>query len=218
MKAFIVALTVAFSLASVAVQAEGDELIAELQEIQHAWEQANYETSDADAKVRSLESLSARTEAFVHKYPNRAEPLVWHGIVLSTSAGAKGDLGALSLAKKSRDSLLAAVKLDPQALGGSAYTSLGALYYKVPGWPLGFGDRKEADRCLRKALELNPAGIDPNYFYGELMFEEGKYGDAISYLRKALAAPARPDRPVADSGRRAEIVALMARARSKQKI
>jgi len=149
-------------------------------------------------------------------HPDRAEPLVWQGIVLSTYAGVKGGLGALSLAKESRDSLLAAVKLNGDVLNGSAYTSLGALYYKVPRWPVGFADHDKAAEYLRKALALNPDGIDPNYFYGELMFEEGDYAQALRYLRKAVAAPLRPERPLADSGRRGEINALIARARAKQ--
>ncbi len=52
--------------------------------------------------------------------------------MLSTYAGAKGGLGALSLAKKSRAVLESALMIDDQALQGSAYTSLGALYAKVP--------------------------------------------------------------------------------------
>jgi tetratricopeptide (TPR) repeat protein len=193
-----------------------DPLTTELLVIQHDWEKANYQIPDATAKRDALEALSTRAEALVHQYPTRAEPLVWKGIVLSTYAGAKGGLGALSLAKQSRESLLAALKLDSAALGGSAYTSLGALYYKVPGWPIGFGDRDKASEYLRKALALNPEGIDPNYFYGELLFESGDYAQSMRYLQKALAAPARPDRPVADAGRKGEITALMARVRAKQ--
>jgi cytochrome c-type biogenesis protein CcmH/NrfG len=191
-----------------------DEMSTELLSIQRAWEQANYEAPNADAKAKSLEQLSARAQAFVQRFPGHAEPLIWQGIVLSTYAGAKGGLGALSLAKKSRDSLLAALKLDPAALDGSAYTSLGALYYKVPGWPIGFGDKDKAAEFLRKGLEQNPDGIDPNSFYGEFMFEQKKYTDALRYLEKARSAPARPERPLADSGRRAEVEALITRVRA----
>jgi tetratricopeptide (TPR) repeat protein len=196
--------------------AQDDTMASELLTIQHAWEKANYETPDSDAKKRMLEELGGRSEALAQRYPNRAEPLVWEGIVLSTYAGAKGGLGALSLAKKSRDCLLQAVKLDPEALQGSAYTSLGALYYKVPGWPIGFGDQARAADYLRKALALNPEGIDPNYFFGELLYEKGDYAQSLAYLQKALAAPSRPDRPIADSGRRGEISALIAKVRAKQ--
>jgi hypothetical protein len=107
--------------------ASDEEMSSELLSIQRAWEKALYATADSGAKTSSLEQLSARADTFVRSFPGRAEPLIWQGIVLSTYAGAKGGLGALSLAKKSRDSLLAALKLNPVALNGSAYTSLGAL-------------------------------------------------------------------------------------------
>jgi tetratricopeptide (TPR) repeat protein len=204
----------ALLLALPALAFAADDMSTELLSIQHAWEQANYATTAPDAKAKSLEELSSRADSLVQRFPGRAEPLIWQGIVLSTYAGAKGGLGALSLVKKSRDSLLAALKLNPAALDGSAYTSLGALYYKVPGWPLGFGDKAKAEEFLRKGLEQNPEGIDPNFFYGELMFEEKKYADSLRYLEKARAAPARPERPLADSGRHAEIEALISRVRA----
>jgi len=195
--------------------AQEASLTTELTDIQQGWDQANYQAASAADKQRQLEALSARSEALARKYPRHAEPLVWEGIVLSTYAGAKGGLGALSLAKKSRDCLLAATRIDPAALRGSAYTSLGALYYKVPGWPIGFGDRDKANDFLRKALALNPDGMDPNYFIGELLYEQGEYSRSLQHLQKALEAPPRPDRPVADAGRRAEINTLVAKVRTK---
>jgi tetratricopeptide (TPR) repeat protein len=197
--------------------AQDASLTTELADIQQSWDHANYQSANAEDKQRQLEALSARSEALARKYPRQAEPLVWEGIVLSTYAGAKGGLGALSLAKKSRDCLLEATRIDPSALQGSAYTSLGALYYKVPGWPIGFGDRDKATDFLHKALALNPDGMDPNYFIGELLFEQGEYSSSLQHLQKAMAAPSRPDRPVADAGRRAEINALVAKVRSKLK-
>ena len=35
-------------------------------------------------------------------------------------------------------------------------SSLGVLYYKVPGWPIGFGDKDKARDLLQKALAVNP--------------------------------------------------------------
>ena len=46
-----------------------------------------------------------------------------------------------------------AIKLDPAAMDGSAYTSLGSLYYQVPGWPVGFGDDDKAKEMLLKGLD-----------------------------------------------------------------
>jgi Tfp pilus assembly protein PilF len=187
----------------------------QLLDIQNEWAKTNYLTQGDDRKAAEFEALLKRAEVFEKTFADRAEPLIWEGIVLSTYAGAKGGLGALSIAKRARDKLDAALKLDPAALDGSAYTSLGTLYYKVPGFPIGFGNSGKARQLLHAALKLNPDGIDPNYFYGEFLFEEGEYAEAIKSLRKALAAPPRPDREIADHGRRGEIEALLAKAQRK---
>ena len=188
---------------------------AELLSIQQAWAKVNYETPAGDARTQAFDALEKRAEKFTQQNPARAEALIWEGIVESSYAGAKGGLGALSLAKEARGNLEAALKINPKALDGSAYTSLGTLYYKVPGFPLGFGDHDKAGKLLTKALELNPNGIDPNYFYGELLFEEGKYSEALKYLDKAAKAAPRPGRELADKGRHGEIAALTAKVRQK---
>jgi tetratricopeptide (TPR) repeat protein len=196
--------------------ARADEAFdALLKAIQDGWAVANYRTDGKEAKNAAFEKLAAEAAAFSAKYPGRAEPLIWEGIVLSTWAGARGGLGALGLAKDSRAKLEAALKIDEKALGGSAHTSIGTLYHKVPGFPVGFGSDKKAKDHLQKALQMNPEGIDPNFFYGEFLYDEGEYQDALKHLSKALQAPARPGRELADEGRRGEIRALMAKTRDE---
>ena len=75
----------------------------------------------------------------------------------------------------------------------------------MPGWPVGFGDDEKAEQLLKQALAINPDGIDPNFFYGDFLLDQGRKAEAKTYLDKALAAPARPGREVADEGRRMEI-------------
>lgn len=171
--------------------------------IQQRWAEIQYQLPE-DKKEKAFEKLAAEAEAFVAQYPDRAEPLIWQGIVLSTYAGAKGGLGALGLVKDARKSLEAALAIDPRALDGSAYTSLGSLYYQVPGWPLGFGDDDKARQYLQKALAINPDGIDANFFFGDFLLDQGEPERARAYLQKVLAVPGRPGRDVADAGRRKE--------------
>jgi tetratricopeptide (TPR) repeat protein len=64
-------------------------------------------------------------------------------------------------------------------------------------------------------LKINPNGIDPNYFYAELLYQEGDYAEALHYLEKAAHAAPRPGRELADQGRRAEVAALAAKARKQ---
>jgi Tfp pilus assembly protein PilF len=95
----------------------------------------------------------------------------------------------LSLVKAAKKSLEKALTLDDKALLGSAYTSLGTLYHKVPGWPISFGDDDDAIEYLKKALSIDPNGIDPNYFYGELLYDKRKYKKAMHHLQIAKNSP-----------------------------
>jgi len=180
------------------------ELESELADVQQRWAHIQYELPESE-RAKAFENLVSDAGDFVERYPGRAEPLIWQGIVLSTYAGAKGGLGALGLVKDARHSLEAALDIDPEALQGSAYTSLGSLYYQVPGWPLSFGDDEQAEKYLQKALAINPGGIDPNYFFGDFLLEQGESSMARVYLNNALKASPRAGRQTADTGRREEI-------------
>ena len=171
--------------------------------IQQRWAEIQYQLPE-EKKEKAFETLAGDAQTFVSQYPDRAEPLIWQGIVLSTYAGAKGGLGALGLVKDARKSLEAALAIDPTALDGSAYTSLGSLYYQVPGWPLGFGDDDKARQYLQKALAINPDGIDANFFFGDFLVDQGEPERARAYLQKVLEAPGRAGRDIADAGRRKE--------------
>ncbi|NOU25258.1 MAG: tetratricopeptide repeat protein [Methylotenera sp.] len=180
-----------------------DKLDAEIAQIQHEWAKANYQTPK-DAQEDAFKLLIEQAHQITANNANAPEALIWEGISNSGYAKAKGGIGALKFAEKARDLFLAAEKINPNALHGSAYTSLGSLYYKVPGWPIGFGDKKKARAYLEKALQANPTGIDPNYFYADFLSEQGDYAKAVEYYKKALTAPARLGREDADAGRRKE--------------
>jgi len=198
-------------LGGTAFAAPVDDAVADLQ---HDWETIRYRTPTAQHAER-FEALAGKAHSVVETYPNRAEPLIWNGIIVSTLAGAKGGLGALSLAKDAKAMYEQALKLNPNALDGSAYNSLAVLYYKVPGWPIGFGDKAKAKELLDRAVTINPKGIDSNYFYGEYLVETGKPAEAIPYLERSLAAPARPGREIADAGRKDEARALLEKVRAQ---
>lgn len=195
-----------------AIPAHAVSLEADLLEIQQTWARINYSMTSAEEKTTAFAALATKAGALVSAHPGRAEPLVWQGIALSSQAGAKGGLGALSLAKQARTVLESSLKIDGAVLAGSAHTSLGTLYHKVPGFPIGFGDDKKARQHLETALKLNPSGIDPNFFYAEFLLDKGETALAIKHLKIAQSAPARPGRETADTGRRGEIAALLGKA------
>jgi len=194
------------ALAPLAAHAGVDE---DVHALQQQWEQIKYARPAAEQE-KALDTLARSADEVRVRYPDRAEPLVWYAIIAASHAGAKGGLGALSIVKEAKKALEQALAIDPKALQGSAYTTLGSLYYQVPGWPLGFGDDDKARDMLQKALALNPDGMDPNYFLGDFLYRKGDVEGARRALQKALKAPPRPDRPLADAGRRKEIEALLA--------
>jgi len=183
-------------------------------EVQRDWEVIRYQVPAAE-REKKFEALATKAHQVSEAFPGRSEPLIWEGIVVSSVAGEKGGLGALGLVKQAKALYEAAIQVDGAALEGSAYNSLGVLYYKVPGWPIGFGDKKKAGELLQKALSINPRGIDPNFFYGEYLFESKRPEEAVPYLERALQAPARPARQIADAGRREEARALLERIKTK---
>jgi tetratricopeptide (TPR) repeat protein len=210
MKKMPLALLAALALTSLARAGTVEEDVVQLQ---HDWEVIRYQTPASEREKR-FEALASRAHQIVETQPQRAEPLVWEGIIVSSWAGEKGGLGALGLVKRAKAIYESAIQIDGKALDGSAYNSLGVLYYKVPGWPVGFGDKKRARELLEQALALNPKGIDPNFFYGEYLLETGRPAEAVAYLERALQAPARPGRQVADTGRREEVRALLEKAKA----
>jgi len=190
--------------------AEADPMPA----IQSRWAEIRYATAErdqADAYAALVESIAAARE----KAPGDLRLTVWEGIVLASQAGAQGGLGALSLAKRAKADFEAVIAIDGSVLDGSAYTSLGSLYYQVPGWPLGFGDDDKAAELLQQGLAIAPDGIDANYFYGDFLLDQKRHREAVAVLEHAMAAPDRPGRASADAGRREEIRAALERARAK---
>lgn len=183
-------------------------------ELQRDWAVANYELT-GDEQTKAYEALIDRVNAAVASDPQSAELLIWNGIIKSAFAGVKGGLGALSYAKQARVSLEASLEIDDQALHGSAYASLGTLYSNVPGWPVGFGSDKKAVQLLQKALEINPDGIDSNYFYADHLLRNKDFETAETYLLKAQQAAPRADQLVADAGRQEAILVALTEVRKK---
>lgn len=203
----------AFGLAATSLTAFAAPVDDAVARVQHDWETIRYDVP-APQREQRFEALARVAHDASTQFAGRAEPLVWEGIVLSSWAGEKGGLGALSLVKQAKALYERAIELDARALSGSAYASLGVLYHKVPGWPLGFGDKARAESLFKQALAVNPQGIDPHFFYAELLADEDRDAEAVQQLEQALQAPPRPGRERADAGRRDEVRALMAKLKA----
>lgn len=183
---------------------------ADVLKLQQEWDRIKYQVADKDAKLQAIHELEKTAAQAVTANPGHVEPVIWEGIILSTDAGIVKSMSALGTVKKAKTLLEQAIQTNPGAMNGSAQASLGVLYYQVPGWPVSFGDDKKAEQYLKQALQIGPNDIDNNYFYGDFLLRAKRYSEAETYLNAALKAPGRPNRQIADAGRRQEIKQALA--------
>lgn len=193
-----------------------DPMMVQVAALQNEWARIKYQIADEDSKLSAIHDLEDRAAQVTAQYA-QPEAKIWEAIILSTDAGIVKGMSALSKVNKAKDLLESALAQNPAALDGSAHTSLGSLYYQVPGWPIGFGDDEKAEQHLKSALAINPDGIDPNYFYGDFLLQGGRTDEARKYLQHALMAAPRAGREVADAGRRQEIKAALAKIEETRK-
>ncbi len=188
--------------------------ISPLLSLQHKWATINYELEDEE-QLTSFLQLIEQAKDLVRQSSNSAESLTWLAISQSSTASAKGGLGALDFAESAKENLERAIEKEETVLDGTALTVLAALYHKVPGWPVSFGSDKKAEKLFKRALEINPHGMDQNFFYAEYLFDEGEYKEAQAFLTRAQNAPEKANRPLADKKRREEIAELQEKLDSK---
>ncbi|UYF98651.1 MULTISPECIES: TRAP transporter TatT component family protein [unclassified Halomonas] len=194
----------ALALSPLAASAYQDELFS----LKNRWEHTVTELP-ANQRQGTLEALSDEAEALASQNPNEADVLVWQGIILASYARERGGLGALASAKEARAVLERAIELDPQGSNASAYVTLGALYDRAPGRPLGFGNSDTAERMFQRALEIRPNGIDVNFYYAAFLKEEGDIQGAREYATRAVEGTARENRQLSDEALRREAQAFL---------
>ncbi len=126
-----------------AITQADDSLPPEVAELRAAWDEANF-VLQGDTQKQAMLKLVEHCDPLLEKMIKNQAALTWCGIVKSTYAGHASALSAMKYAKAARSDLEAALKLGEGEMAGIANTSLGTLYFKVPGWPIGFGDEDKA--------------------------------------------------------------------------
>jgi cytochrome c-type biogenesis protein CcmH/NrfG len=212
----VAALTIAFLLvAEWHVFAAGNPALnADILRLSLDWEHIKFEVANADEQEKLMAGVADQAAALAQKYPNQPEAKIWLGIITSEQSSMANENGspikALRLATKARDILAEVEKTDPVAADAGAPTSLGVLYYRVPGFPIGFGDKTKARQLLQEAVTNAPNGMDANYFYGDFLLQQKEYPQAVKVLQHALTLPPHADRPLWDKSRRLVIQQLLA--------
>lgn len=192
----------------------GSDTGAVLAGVPETWAQIKYQLPKNQRKG-AFRKLYARAKQIRITHTGKAEPLLWEGIILTEYAGERGGLRALQMIEQSRKLFEKALEIDPYVSHGAAYTQLGNLYFEVPGWPFGFGDRGKARVLLKKGLSISPADLDANYFMGKFLLRQKKYRESARHFLRVLAAPPRLGRVIADTGRKSDARKMLERITQK---
>ena len=179
-------------------QSFAESLNDSLQRIESEWASIYYSTPK-QKQGQAYCQLLDKTIHLSRQHPNNAEPIIWEAIVKATNADHQDAVSALESIHDARDLLLKAIEINPQAMDGSAYVTLGTLYYMAPKWPIGFGDEETAQKMLQTALKINPNGIESNYFYADFLLSNNNFNEAEKYFKRAIAIPARAEQFYADN-------------------
>jgi len=159
--------------------------------IEASWVNTTEEKASDDRENIFLSLVSDITDVAT-AFPKQAEPLILKSAILLTMAKDASSFVALGLVNQAKTLLDKAIKINPEARKGAALVTMGVIYYKTPGWPIAFGDNKEAKGYLLQALEINPTGVSSNYYYAAFLLEQGNKEQAANYLTKAVNAKLDP--------------------------
>lgn len=183
---------------------------AEIVKLRTDWAKAKYETPKAQ-QLAAFEQVINEADELNKKYPDDAHVMLWYATSLSSFAQLKGGMGVLPRVKKARALLEDALTKQPRIENGFGYGVIGAMYARVPGFPVAFGDKKKARAFLQAAVKIDPKGSDSNYYYGDFLADMGESAEARKHLEIAKNAPIRKGYEIQDKGRKTEIDASLAK-------
>jgi hypothetical protein len=134
-------------------------------------------------------------ERAVAANPNRVEAQYWAAACMGNYALGLGVVKALSMGMegKFRERLSRAEQLDARYEHGGISTAWGRFFAKLP-WPK--RDRGEAERRLRRAIEINPFSLRARVYLASTYLDDDRPAEAKRLLDEvSAAAPGRYDAP-----------------------
>jgi len=191
------------------------ELNNSLVSLENEWAATYYQASEAQQR-QAYPQLLNKAADLVKRYPQAAEAKIWLATIMVSNAPLESSLTVLTTLDNAKALLEESIKQNPSALNGAAYLTLGTLYYRVPGWPVSFGDVAVAEQMLKTSLQINPQGVDANYFYGDYLLRQERVGEAEVYFRKAVQVSARKQQLVNDQHLQQDATAVLANIHQKK--
>ena len=174
------------------------DLAPAVQHIESEWARIHYSVA-REQQDKEFKYLLSKVTDLQAQHPKQAEFIILQAIIVASNAENVDAFSALEAIHEAKDLLVQAIELNPKALDGAAFVTLGTLYYMVPAWPVAYGDNDKAQQLLEKALAINANTIDANFYYADFLVTQGKQEQAIKYFNRALTVPVRATQIFADT-------------------
>lgn len=147
----------------------------------------------------------------VEAEPTAVDGRYWYALTIGRLGEAQGILRSLSAAGDMRRELETLLELAPDHAG--AHFALGMLYYRLPGWPLSFGDNNRALELMSAAVELAPDHTTYRLGLAELLLDMRRRDEAIELLEAIIEMPLTPNEPMESAEDKVKAQELLQRHR-----
>ncbi len=115
--------------------------------------------------------------------------LYWKAVAMGKLSEEMGILNSLRMTRPMEKLFLRVIALDEHYDDAGGHKALGRMYFRLPGFPISFGNKEKALFHLKRALELYPHDIIARAFYAEALYDMGKKQEAIQLAEAVVATP-----------------------------
>ena len=115
--------------------------------------------------------------------------LYWKAVAMGKLSEEMGILNALRMTRPMEKLFLRVIALDEHYDNAGGHKALGRMYFRLPSFPISFGNKEKALFHLKRALELYPHDIIARAFYAEALYDMGKKQEAIQLAEAIVAMP-----------------------------
>jgi len=120
---------------------------------------------------------------------NEIVGLYWKAVAMGKLSEEMGILNSLKMTRPMEKLFLRVIALDERYDNAGGHKALGRMYFRLPGFPISFGNKEKALFHLKRALELYPHDLIAKAFYAEALYDMGKKQEAIKLAEAIVATP-----------------------------
>lgn len=165
---------------------QSPKVIAELARLEYA--DAEVET-EKSKRIELYKACIATADKALAINADEVGALYWKAVAMGKLSEESGILNALRMTRPMEQLFLRVIALDENYDNAGAHKALGRMYYKLPGFPISFGNKVMALFHLKRAHALFPNDIITRAFYAEVLLDMGRVQEARKHAEFVLGTP-----------------------------